>query len=50
MTPCNQELYNYPLAGCHFQEDNMTVYRLLSDLISGTIGFVWVQPFDQVQN
>ena len=34
MTPRNQVLYNYPLAGRHFQEDNMTVYCLLSNLIS----------------
>ena len=50
MMPRNQALYNYPLGGRHFQEDNMTVYCLLSDLISGTTGFVWVQPFDRAQN
>ena len=50
MTPHDQALYNYSLAGCHFQEDNMMVYCLLSDLISGTTGFVWVQPFDRAQN
>ena len=50
MTPRDQVLYNYPLAGCHFQEDNMMVYSLLSDLISGKTGFVWVQPFNQAQN
>ena len=50
MTPRDQVLYNYPLVGHHFQEDNMMVYRPLSDLISGTTGFVWVQPFDWVQN
>ena len=50
MTPCDQVHYNYPLTGRHFQEDNMMVYCLLSDLISGTTGFIWVQPFNRAQN
>ena len=28
----------------------MTVYHLLSDLVSGTMGYTWIQTFDRSQN
>ena len=49
MNARDQALYDYPLVGRHFQEDNMTVYWLLSDLLTGTMGFcmnpdIWPLP------
>ena len=43
-------LYQYPLTGPHFREDNMQVYRMLSDLVSGTEGESWINEFNRAQH
>lgn len=50
MTERDRALYSYPLQGRHFSLDNMTAYRLLSDLVSGTSGYTWISEFDRAQN
>ena len=44
-TECEANLYQYPLAGAHFREDNMTVFRMLSELVSGTPGDTWIHGY-----
>jgi hypothetical protein len=50
MTERDRRLYSYPLQGRHFSLDNMTAYRLLSDLVNGTSGYTWISDFDRAQN
>lgn len=50
MTERDRALYSYPLNGRHFNLDNMTAYRLLSDLVNGTSGYTWISAFDRAQN
>lgn len=50
MTERDRALYSYPLNGRHFNLDNMTAYRLLSDLVNGTSGYTWISSFDRAQN
>jgi hypothetical protein len=50
MTERDRALYTYPLHGRHFSLDNMTAYRLLSDLVNGTSGYTWISEFDRAQN
>lgn len=45
-----QDMYQYALQGHHFNQDNMTVYHLLSDLVTGTSGYPWIQEFHCSQN
>ena len=45
-----QELYDYPLTGRHFTEDNHATYRLLADLLAGTEGMSWIEAFQSSQN
>jgi hypothetical protein len=45
-----RELYTYPLTGPHYKEDSRAVYRLLSDLVAGTVGFVWISEYNRAQN
>ena len=50
MNDRDRSLYLYPLNGRHFNLDNMTVYRLLSDLVNGTSGYTWITAYDRAQN
>ena len=50
MNERDRALYGYPLQGRHYNLDNMTTYRLLSDLVSGTSGYTWISDFDRAQN
>lgn len=50
MTQRDRSLYSYPLQGRHFNMDNMTAYRLLSDLVNGTSGYTWISNFDRAQD
>jgi len=50
MTQRTRDQYDFPLEGRDFNKDNHNVYRLLSDLVSGTPGFTWIQPFDEAQD
>lgn len=50
MTERDRALYSYPLRGRHFNLDNMTAYRLLSDLVNGTSGYTWISNFDRAQD
>ena len=50
MTERDRALYAYPLNGRHYNLDNMTTYRLLSDLVNGTSGYTWISNFDRAQN
>ena len=50
MSQWDRELYRYPLNGRHYNLDNMTVYRLLSDVVSGTLGYTWIRDLDRSQN
>ena len=50
MNPRERALYQFPLNGRHFIDDNNTVYRLLCDLLIATPGYVWVEQYDQSQN
>ena len=47
---CEAALYQYPLTGPHFREDNMQVYRMLSDLVSVTEGESWINEFNRAQH
>jgi hypothetical protein len=46
----DRALYSYPLNGRHFTLDNMTTYRLLSDLVNGTSGYTWISNYDRAQD
>ena len=48
--PRQKDLYNYPVEGRHFTEDNHEVYRLLADLVSGSEGMSWIEEFEMSQN
>ena len=48
--PREAALYQYPLTGLHFREDNMQVYRMLSDLVSGTEAKSWINEFNRAQD
>ena len=48
--PREAALYQYPLTGPHFREDNMQVFRMLSDLVSGTEGESWINQFNRAQH
>lgn len=50
MTERDRSLYEYPLAGRHYQLDNMTTYILLSDLVNGTSGYTWIAAFNRAQD
>ena len=50
MSQRDRELYCYPLNGRHYNLDNMMVYRLLSDVVSGTLGYTWIRDHDRSQN
>ena len=50
MTERDRALYEYPLTGRQYKIDNMTTYRLLSDLVSGTGGYTWIADFDRAQD
>ena len=50
MSQRDRELYRYPLNGRHYNLDNMTVYQLLSDVVSGTSGYTWIRDLDRSQN
>ena len=50
MTERDRALYAYPLRGRHFNLDNMTTYRLLSDLVNGTSGYTWISNYDRAQD
>jgi hypothetical protein len=50
MSERDRVLYSFPLTGRHFNLDNMTAYRLLSDLVHGTSGYTWISSFDRPQN
>lgn len=50
MAERDRALYSYPLQGRHYSLDNMTAYRLLSDLVNGTSGYTWISEFDRAQN
>lgn len=50
MTERDRALYQYPLVGRQYKIDNMTTYRLLSDLVSGTSGYTWIAPHDRAQD
>jgi hypothetical protein len=39
-------LYQYPLTGNLFKEDNKTVFRMLADLLMGTEGYTWIASFE----
>ena len=43
-------LYDYPLTGRHFNDDNKTFFRLLADLLSNTTAYPWIQPYERSQN
>ena len=45
-----RELYQYPLTGPRFRDDNMMVYRMLYDLVTGTEGESWITEFNRAQN
>ena len=45
-----RDLYNYPLAGRNYTEDNHAVYRLLADLVAGTQGMSWIEAFQTSQH
>ncbi|MHA7927588.1 MAG: hypothetical protein ACX936_20475 [Marinobacter sp.] len=49
-TQRERDLYNYPLTGPLFREDNAQVYRMLSDLVMDTDGGTWIQDYDRAQN
>lgn len=50
MTERDRALYSYPLQGRHFNLDNMTAYRLLSDLVNGTTSYTWIFNYDRAQD
>ena len=50
MSQRDRELYRYLLNGRHYNLDNMTVYRLLSDVVAGTSGYTWIRDHDRSQN
>ena len=50
MSQRDRELYRYPLNGRHYNLDNMTVYRLLSNVVAGTLGYTWISDHDRSQN
>jgi hypothetical protein len=50
MTERDRALYKYPLNGRHYNLDNMTAYRLLSDLVNGTSGYTWISNYDRAQD
>ena len=50
MNERDRALYSFPLHGRHFTLDNMTAYRLLSDLVNGTSGYTWISAYDRAQN
>jgi hypothetical protein len=46
----DSNLYNFPLTGAYFDEDNRTVYRMLADLMVGTDGYTWIEAYDRSQD
>ena len=50
MNQRERALYQFPLNGRHFIDDNNTKYPLLCDLLIGTPGYVWVEQYDRSQN
>ena len=50
MNQRERALYQFPLNGRHFIDDNNTVYRLLCDLLIRTPSYVWVEQYDRSQN
>ena len=50
MSQRDRELYRYPLNGRHYNLDNMMVYRLLSNVVSGTLGYTWIRDLDRSKN
>ena len=50
MNQRERALYQFPLNGRHFVDDDNTMYRLLCDLLIGTPGYVWVEQYDWSQN
>ena len=50
MNEREKALYQFPLNGRHFIDDNSTAYRLLCDLLIGSPGYVWVEHYHRSQN
>ena len=50
MSQRDRELYRYPLNGRHYNLDNMTVYRLHNNVVSGTLGYTWIRDHDRFHN
>jgi hypothetical protein len=49
-TERNRLLYQYPLTGNLFREDNKAVFRMLADLLRGTEGYTWIASFERSQD
>ena len=45
-----RNLYKFPLRGALYREDNCQVYRMLSDLVTGTEGDTWIEEFSRAQD
>ena len=50
MSQRDRELYRYPLNGRHYVLDNMMAFRLLSNVVAGSLGYTWIRDHDRSQN
>ena len=45
-----RRMFQLPLTGEAFNEDNMEVYRMLKSFLVNTAGWTWIEPFDATEN
>ena len=49
-TENERRMYQIPLAGESYDDDNHRVYRLLKEYLINTPGWAWIEPFDATEN
>jgi len=45
-----RRMFQLPLTGEAFNEDNMEVYHMLKSFLVNTAGWTWIKPFDATEN